>query len=111
MIAVTDEREAAAYDADLFAALWRPVVAAASVVFVRESAAADESALREALDGFLSVAKIAGRRKMTEVMDHLIATLCAFATPPHLTVEITETLAVRKSPCRILYLDHHMPWV
>ena len=85
MIAVTDEREAAAYDADLFAALWRPVVAAASVVFVRESAAADESALREALDGFLSVAKIAGRRKMTEVMDHLVATLCAFATPPHLT--------------------------
>ena len=45
-----------------------PAVAAASVVFDH---AVDESVLREALDEFLGVARVAGHHRLTEVMDHL----------------------------------------
>ena len=80
MMSIPEMEEACLYDADLFTVVWRPAVAAASVVFDH---AVDESVLREALDGFLGVARVAGHHRLTEVMDHLVATLCKFAAPAH----------------------------
>ena len=80
MMSIPETEEACLYDADLFTVVWRPAVAAASVVFDH---AVDESVLREALDGFLGVARVAGHHRLTEVMDHLVATLCKFAAPAH----------------------------
>ena len=80
MMSIPETEEACLYDAELFTVVWRPAVAAASVVFDH---AVDESVLREALDGFLGVARVAGHHRLTEVMDHLVATLCKFAAPAH----------------------------
>ena len=78
MIRTPDHEEAALYDEDLFQLVWSPAVAATCLVFEHPVA---ESALKEALDGFLGVARVAGHRGLTDVMDHLITVLCAYASP------------------------------
>ena len=78
MICTPDHEEAALYDEDLFQLVWSPAVAATCLVFEHPVA---ESALKEALDGFLGVARVAGHRGLTDVMDHLITVLCAYASP------------------------------
>jgi brefeldin A-resistance guanine nucleotide exchange factor 1 len=81
MLASPTPQEAALYDADLFGIVWSPTIAAVSAVFDHT---VDESVLKDALDGFLGIARIAGHHRMTDVMDHLVATLCKFAAPAHL---------------------------
>ena len=78
MVRTPDHEEAALYDEDLFQLVWSPAVAATCLVFEHPVA---ESALKEALDGFLGVARVAGHRGLTDVMDHLITVLCAYASP------------------------------
>ena len=81
MLQIPEADEAVLYDADLFAIVWSPTVAATSIVFDH---AVDESVLKEALDGFLGIARVAGHHKLCDVMDHLVSTLCKFAAPPYL---------------------------
>lgn len=81
MLATPEVEEAMLYDTDLFGIVWSPTIAAVSVVFDHT---VDESVLKEALDGFLGIARIAGHHRLTDVMDHLVATLCKFAAPAHL---------------------------
>eukprot|EP00899_Mesostigma_viride_P015080 jgi/Mesvir1/23573/Mv18269-RA.2 len=65
------------YDRDMFAIMWGPTIAAISVVFDH---ADDEEVLREALDGFISVAKISAHLYMEDVLDNLVVSLCKFTT-------------------------------
>ena len=67
--------EAWRYDGDLFGIIWGPTTAAISVVFDHTT---DDAVLKEALDGFLAVARIAASHRLTDVMDHLVASLCKF---------------------------------
>ena len=48
----------AGYDADLFAIIWSPSIAAMSVVFEHTD---DEAVLEEVLNGFQSIAKVCTR--------------------------------------------------
>lgn len=72
---VPDAVSASMFDGDLFSIIWGPAIAAISVVFDH---ADDEAVLREALDGFLAVARIASAHRMQNVIDNLVASLCKF---------------------------------
>ena len=78
MISTPTPEEASLYDEDLFQVVWSPTVTATCSVF---EFPVEESALKEALDGFLAVARIAGTQGMTDVMDQLVTTLCTYAMP------------------------------
>ena len=72
--------EACMYDGELFGIVWSPTVSAVAVVFDHP---VDDSVLKEALDGFLAVARVAGHHRLTDVMDSLVGTLCKFASPSY----------------------------
>ena len=72
--------EACMYDGELFGIVWSPTVSAIAVVFDHP---VDDSVLKEALDGFLGVARVAGHHRLTDVMDSLVGTLCKFASPSY----------------------------
>ena len=80
--------EAMLYDEDLFQVAWSPAISATCVVF---DFPVEEAALKEALDGFLGVARIAGHRGMTTVMDQLVTTLCAYAMPANAGVSTSSS--------------------
>mmetsp|Transcript_37601 Transcript_37601/g.72072 ORF Transcript_37601/g.72072 Transcript_37601/m.72072 type:complete len:1470 (+) Transcript_37601:478-4887(+) len=71
------DQGSAVYDYDLFALIWGPCIAAMSVVFEHTD---DEQVLKEVLDGFTSVAKLAAAYSQLDVMDNLVAALCKFTT-------------------------------
>ena len=48
------------YDGELFGIVWSPTVSAIAVVFEHP---VDDSVLKEALDGFLGVARVAGHHR------------------------------------------------
>jgi brefeldin A-resistance guanine nucleotide exchange factor 1 len=52
--------EACMYDGELFGIVWSPTVSAIAVVFEHP---VDDSVLKEALDGFLGVARVAGHHR------------------------------------------------
>ena len=71
-----DDVEAALYDGELFGVVWSASTTAISAVFERTS---DDDVLRSSLQGFLSIASIASAHGMSDVLDQLVAALCAFA--------------------------------
>jgi golgi-specific brefeldin A-resistance guanine nucleotide exchange factor 1 len=72
-----DEIESRQYDADVFSLVWAPTAAAVAVIFER---ATDEDVLESSVEAFVAVARIASNHRMTDVVDHLVATMCAFVT-------------------------------
>eukprot|EP00898_Chlorokybus_atmophyticus_P000253 jgi/Chlat1/1228/Chrsp115S01684 len=72
------------YDRDMFVIMWGPSVAAISVVFDHTE---DEDVLRECLDGFISIAKVAAHHRLEDVLDNLVISLCKFTTLLNPTAE------------------------
>ena len=63
------------HDVEMFRALWGPAIASMIVIFDN---CEQEDALRRALGGFHTVARIATACRMPEVLDNMIVSLCQF---------------------------------
>lgn len=65
------------YDADMFAATWKPVVATLAYVFM---SASDDAVFQRVIAGFGECAQIAAKYGLTEVADHIIFCLSYIST-------------------------------
>jgi brefeldin A-resistance guanine nucleotide exchange factor 1 len=65
------------FDADMFAATWKPVVATLSYVFM---SASDDAVFSRVIAGFDQVARIAGRYGLTEAVDRVVYCLSYIST-------------------------------
>jgi brefeldin A-resistance guanine nucleotide exchange factor 1 len=65
------------YDADMFAATWRPIVSALSYVFM---SATDDAVFARVVAGFDECAQIASRYKIVEALDQIIYSLSYMST-------------------------------
>jgi brefeldin A-resistance guanine nucleotide exchange factor 1 len=65
------------YDADMFAATWKPVVATLSYVFM---SASDDAVFHRVITGFDQCARIATRYGMTEALDQIVYCLSYIST-------------------------------
>jgi brefeldin A-resistance guanine nucleotide exchange factor 1 len=86
------------YDADMFAATWRPVVATLNYVFM---SATDDTVFQRVISGFDQCAQIAAKHGLHDCLDHIIASLAQISTlstesPPSTTLN-TEVQASGKS--------------
>ncbi|KLU85946.1 pattern formation protein EMB30 [Magnaporthiopsis poae ATCC 64411] len=72
------------YDADMFAATWKPIVATLSYVFM---SATDDTVFQRVVAGFDECARIASRYGVTEALDQIIYCLS------HMTTLGSETLS------------------
>jgi brefeldin A-resistance guanine nucleotide exchange factor 1 len=86
------------FDADMFEATWRPVIATLSYVFM---SASDDAVFSRVVIGFDQCAKIAAKYQLSEVMDRIIYCLgsistLASETPPNTTLN-TEVQAGKRS--------------
>ncbi|OJD27159.1 hypothetical protein ACJ73_01445 [Blastomyces percursus] len=86
------------FDAEMFEATWRPVVATLSYVFM---SASDDAVFSRVVIGFDQCAKIAARYNLTEALDRIIYCLSSISTlapdiPPNTTLN-TEVQAGKKS--------------
>ena len=66
-----------AYDADMFEATWKPVVATLSYVFM---SASEDAVYQRVIAGFDQCAQIAAKYGLSEVLDHIIYCLSAVST-------------------------------
>ncbi|KAL3464216.1 hypothetical protein BJX64DRAFT_99281 [Aspergillus heterothallicus] len=86
------------YDADMFAATWKPVVATLSYVFM---SASDDAVYSRVVVGFDQCAQIAARYGLTEAFDRIIFSLASISTlatnTPPSTALNTEVQAGKKS--------------
>ncbi|KAI9376339.1 hypothetical protein BJX61DRAFT_538871 [Aspergillus egyptiacus] len=86
------------YDADMFAATWKPVVATLSYVFM---SASDDAVYSRVVMGFDQCAQIAARYGLTEALDRIIFSLASISTldteSPPSTALNTEVQAGQKS--------------
>ncbi|KAL5341571.1 hypothetical protein BJX70DRAFT_40933 [Aspergillus crustosus] len=86
------------YDADMFAATWKPVVATLSYVFM---SASDDAVYSRVVSGFDQCAQIASRYGLTEAFDRIIFSLASISTlatdKPPSTALNTEVQAGQKS--------------
>ncbi|KAK2792707.1 GDP/GTP exchange factor for ARF [Onygenales sp. PD_12] len=86
------------FDAEMFEATWRPVVATLSYVFM---SASDDAVFSRVVIGFDQCAKIASRYQLTEALDRIIFCLSSISTlasdPPPNTSLNTEVQAGKKS--------------
>ncbi|EGC44565.1 Sec7 domain-containing protein [Histoplasma capsulatum var. duboisii H88] len=86
------------FDAEMFQATWRPVVATLSYVFM---SASDDAVFSRVVIGFDQCAKIAARYNQTEALDRIIYCLSSISTlapdtPPNTSLN-TEVQAGKKS--------------
>lgn len=86
------------FDADMFEATWKPVIATLSYVFM---SASEDAVYQRVVAGFDQCAQIAARYNVTPALDHIIyclATITTLAptTPPNTTLN-TEVQAGQKS--------------
>jgi brefeldin A-resistance guanine nucleotide exchange factor 1 len=86
------------YDAEMFAAIWRPVVATLSYVFM---SASDDAVYSRVVQGFDQCAQIAARYGITEAYDRIIYCLASITTlatdtPPNTSLN-TEVQAGKKT--------------
>lgn len=86
------------YDAEMFAAIWRPVVATLSYVFM---SASDDAVYSRVVQGFDQCAQIAARYGITEAFDRIIYCLASISTlatdtPPNTSLN-TEVQAGKKT--------------
>lgn len=65
------------YDAQMFTATWRPVVATLSYVFM---SATDDAVFSRVITGFDQCAQIAAKYKVTEALDHIVRCLSKIST-------------------------------
>ncbi|THY94491.1 Sec7-domain-containing protein [Aureobasidium pullulans] len=86
------------YDADMFAATWRPVVATLNYVFM---SATDDTVFQRVISGFDQCAQIAAKHGLHDCLDHIIASLAQISTlateAPPSTALNTEVQANGKS--------------
>jgi brefeldin A-resistance guanine nucleotide exchange factor 1 len=76
------------YDAQMFAATWKPVVATLSYVFM---SATDDAVFSRVITGFDQCARIAAKYKLTTALDHIVKCLSKISTlgtdnPPSTTL-------------------------
>ncbi|KAL2864685.1 Sec7 domain-containing protein [Aspergillus lucknowensis] len=86
------------YDADMFAATWKPVVATLSYVFM---SASDDAVYSRVVVGFDQCAQIAARYGLTDAFDRIVFSLASISTlatnnPPSTALN-TEVQAGKKS--------------
>jgi golgi-specific brefeldin A-resistance guanine nucleotide exchange factor 1 len=86
------------YDADMFAATWRPIVATLNYVFV---SATEDAVFQRVIAGYNQCSQIAARYGISECLDHIISSLAkistlATETPPSTSLN-TEIQASGKS--------------
>lgn len=86
------------YDADMFAASWRPIIATLNYVFV---SATEDAVFQRVIAGYNQCAQIAARYGISECLDHIILSLAkistlATETPPSTKLN-TEVQASGKS--------------
>lgn len=65
------------YDADMFAATWRPIVATLNYVFV---SATEDAVFQRVTVGYSQLAQIAAKYQVYECLDHVIASLSKIST-------------------------------
>ncbi|KAF2968219.1 hypothetical protein GQX73_g5341 [Xylaria multiplex] len=65
------------YDADMFAATWKPIISTLSYVFM---SATDDAVFSRVVTGFDQCAQIAAKYKITEALDHIIQNLSYMTT-------------------------------
>jgi golgi-specific brefeldin A-resistance guanine nucleotide exchange factor 1 len=78
--------ETNAYDADMFAATWKPIVATLCYVFMQAS---DDAVYSRVVNGFDQCAQIAARYGLVEAFDRIVYSLCTIST---LTTDKTTAL-------------------
>ena len=86
------------YDADMFAATWRPIVATLNYVFV---SATEDAVFQRVIAGYNQCAQIAAQYQISECLDHIILSLAKISTlateaPPSTSLN-TEVQASGKS--------------
>jgi brefeldin A-resistance guanine nucleotide exchange factor 1 len=86
------------FDADMFAATWRPIVATLCYVFM---SATDDAVQSRVVDGFHQCAQIAAKYKVTEAFDRIVFVLSSITTlasekPPNTALN-TEVQVDQKS--------------
>lgn len=86
------------YDADMFAATWKPIVATLSYVFM---SATDDAVFSRVVTGFDQCAQIAAKYKLSDALDRIISCLAYISTlapdvPPSTTLN-TEVQVEKKS--------------
>ena len=86
------------YDADMFAATWRPIVATLNYVFV---SATEDAVFQRVIAGYNQCAQIAARYHISDCLDHIILSLAKISTlateaPPSTSLN-TEVQASGKS--------------
>lgn len=86
------------YDADMFAATWRPIVATLNYVFV---SATEDAVFQRVIAGYNQCAQIAAKYGISECLDHIIMSLSKISTlaseaPPNTSLN-TEVQASGKS--------------
>jgi brefeldin A-resistance guanine nucleotide exchange factor 1 len=74
------------YDADMFAATWKPIVSTLSYVFM---SATDDAVFSRVVTGFDQCAQIAAKYGITEALDHIIRNLSYMTTLDNETVSNT----------------------
>lgn len=86
------------YDADMFSATWKPIVATLSYVFM---SASDDAVFSRVVLGFDQCAQIAAKYDLTDALDHIIFCLSSMSTlasdVPTNTSLNTEVQAEKKS--------------
>jgi brefeldin A-resistance guanine nucleotide exchange factor 1 len=86
------------FDADMFAATWKPIVATLSYVFM---SATDDAVFSRVVTGFDQCAQIAAKYGLTDALDHIISCLSYISTlapdTPPSTALNTEVQADKKS--------------
>lgn len=65
------------YDADMFAATWKPIIATLSYVFL---SATDDAVFSRVIAGFDQCARIAAKYGLTEALDHIVRCLSTIST-------------------------------
>ena len=65
------------YDADMFAATWRPIIATLNYVFV---SATEDAVFQRVVAGYNQCAQIAARYGASECLDHIILSLAKIST-------------------------------
>ncbi|KAJ6144511.1 hypothetical protein N7470_008406 [Penicillium chermesinum] len=90
--------ETSLFDAEMFEATWKPVVATLSYVFM---SASDDAVFSRVVNGFDQCAQIAARYRLTDAFDRIVSSLASISTlattTPPSTALNTEVQAGQKS--------------
>ncbi|XP_039279024.1 Golgi-specific brefeldin A-resistance guanine nucleotide exchange factor 1 isoform X3 [Nilaparvata lugens] len=98
------------FDHDLFSLIWGPTVAALCYLFDKSS---DPAIYHKAISGFRKCAMISAHYGMSNVFDHIVASLCKFTmllnsteTPDNLTISFGQNPKCRLAAVTVFNLTH-----